>query len=153
MNVNFSFKGFELKLPAQKVYVKVEEISYGVEDANVIEIAQASKEIMSSALEMYREIEGAEAFSPIPSIDWDSINSGDEGLDVPKFELGDEVVVTVVDSERDAIVLAHDKDDNSYTLRVLSTPNRDGFQASYYEEDIKRKAMVEAEKVLNGENL
>lgn len=146
MNVKFNFKGFELKAPTQKLSVKIEEISYEVENANVLEIAKASKEIMSSALEMYREIEGVESFSPFPSIDWDDINSGDEGLDAPKFEPGDEVIVTFAELERTAIILAFDKDDRSYRVRVLSTPNTEGFQASFYEEDIKYPHVAEEKK-------
>ena len=54
MNIKFTFKGLDVQLPEQDAKIRLDEINYEVQDANVLEIAKASKEIATSFLEIIK---------------------------------------------------------------------------------------------------
>lgn len=60
MNVKFSVKDVKVKLPSLDVNVNIGEIKYEIENANVLEIAQATRELLKGVAEFKADIEESE---------------------------------------------------------------------------------------------
>lgn len=62
MNIKFNLGGIKVNLPAVQVDVQVENISYEITEANILEIAQANRELLKAISEFKSDIESSNRY-------------------------------------------------------------------------------------------
>lgn len=139
MNTSFTFKGFKLNLPEKSVDVQIDEITYSVENANVLEIAKASKEIVTTMVSAFKEINELQeqlighvepVYQPVrPSF--------------PELYKGFKQGQTVWTEEGDkGIILGFNRVDQTAFIRFNNSINDEYWTSQYYVEELRHEEPV-----------
>lgn len=112
MDVKFNLKGLTAQIPEVEASIGIEEITYEVKNANVVEIAQASRQILQSLIDVKREIEGEAHSGPVNLFSYDEKS---EPVSACGLTEGNDVLA----DGKKAIILRIRPGDESALIRVI----------------------------------
>ena len=72
MNVKFKLKDVNIKIPEQDIKINIGELHYEIENANVLELAKATKQIFKAFVECDMIANGYAEAPKMPDVPWDT---------------------------------------------------------------------------------